>query len=53
MRIPNYQGLRTFTPDEISAEIQKLRNLGHKVRHKTHYVGGKKLPFNGVLVINE
>ena len=45
-------GLKTASPQEITSMKEYCTEKGYKVRHKTTYTNGTKLPFNGVLLID-
>lgn len=47
-----FAGLRSATPEEISATKDWLRHGGIRFEHRTHFINGEKLPYNGVLILN-
>jgi len=52
-RQPNMCGLRSSTKSEIAELIKTLEKLGAHVEHVTHHKDKTKLPFNGMLLINQ
>ena len=45
-------GLKNASPQEITSMKKFYTEKGYKVRHKTTYADGSKLPYNGVLIVD-
>ena len=45
-------GLKSATKEDIRDKIEFYKGKGYRVEHRTHLANGKKLPYNGVLIID-